>query len=80
MQFPIFEFIIVIFLFLFAVLYYVRRGDSVYKFIKEGSVTIYDKYAPFSYKNIRRKVKELGQEYTFKDYVIQLIMFGEVLS
>lgn len=30
----------------------------------------------FSYKNIRKKVKELGQEYTFKEYVLQLVLFG----
>lgn len=72
----IIELLILLFLFTFAVLYFVKRGDSIYKFITVGAGAIYDKYAPFSYKNIRKKVKELGQDYTYKEYVTQLLLFG----
>ncbi len=70
------EFIIIVFLMLFAVLYYLKKGDSLYKFVVDGAHVVYDKYAPYSYKAIREKVKELGQNFSVKDYAIQLTLFG----
>ncbi|MBQ7104807.1 MAG: hypothetical protein IJN90_03020 [Bacilli bacterium] len=70
------ELVILLFLFVFATLYYLKKGDSLYKFIIDGANVVYDKYAPFSYKTIREKVKDLGQNYTVKDYTIQLCLFG----
>jgi len=70
------ELIILIFLSLFAGLYYFKKGDSLYKFIIDGANVVYDKYAPYSFKTIREKVKDLGQNYTIKDYTIQLCLFG----
>lgn len=70
------EFIIIVFLVLFAVLYYLKKGDSLYKFVVDGAHVVYDKYAPYSYKAIREKVKELGQNFSVKDYAIQLTLFG----
>ena len=70
------EFIIIVFLMLFAVLYYLKKGDSLYKFVVDGAHVVYDKYAPYSYKAIREKVKELGQNFSVKDYAMQLTLFG----
>ena len=70
------EILIVIFLILFAVLYRVKKGESLYKFVVTQSGNIYNKYAPYSFKVVREKVKELGQEYTPKQYMIQLLIFG----
>lgn len=70
------ELIIIIFLFLFATLYYLKKGDSLYKFIIDGANVVYDRYAPYSFKTIREKVKDLGQNYTVKDYTIQVCLFG----
>ena len=70
------ELIILLFLFLFATLYYIKKGDSIYKFIVDGANIIYDRYAPYSFRAIREKVKDLGQDYTLKDYAIQLCLFG----
>ena len=70
------ELIITIFLFLFATLYYLKKGDSLYKFIIDGANVVYDRYAPYSFKTIRDKVKDLGQNYTLKDYTIQICLFG----
>lgn len=60
----------------FAVLYYMKTGDSMYKFLVDTSTNIYDKYAPYSFKSIREKVKEMGLEYSKKQYLMQVIMFG----
>ena len=48
----------------------------MYKFVIDTSANIYDKYAPFSLKTIREKVKEMGLEYTPKQYVVQVLTFG----
>ena len=56
-------------------LYRNYNGQNVGKFITEQVQTIYDKYAPFSFKVVREKAKELGQEYTVKQYLIQICIF-----
>ena len=60
----------------FAILYYMKTGPSMYKFIIDTSTNIYDKYAPFSFKVIQQKVKDMGQEYTPRQYMIQIILFA----
>ena len=70
------EIVIILFLFTFVVLYRVKKGESLYKFVVTQTGNIYNKYAPYSFKMVREKVKELGQEYTPKQYLIQLLMFG----
>ena len=37
---------------------------------------MYDKFAPYSFKIVREKTKELGQEYTPRQYLIQVIIMG----
>ncbi len=70
------EISIVAFLVLFGTLYYIKKGDSLYKFVVEGVGVVYDKYAPYSFKATREKVKELGQDFSMKDYLIQVTLFG----
>ena len=60
------EIFIVLAIAIFALLFYFKTGDSMYKFVIETSANIYDKYAPFSFKVIRAKVKEMGLEYSPK--------------
>ena len=52
------------------------NSNNVYKFINKKISVVYDKYAPYSFKVIRKKVKELGQEYTPRQYMIQIIVFA----
>ena len=70
------EILIVLFVIVFAFLYYVKRGDSIYKFVMDSSAHLYDKYAPYSFKMIRNKIKELGQEYSPRQYGMQIGMFA----
>lgn len=70
------ELIIILFLFVFATLYYLKKGDSLYKFVIDGANVVYDRVAPYSFKTIKEKVKDLGQDYTKKDHIIQLCLFG----
>ena len=48
----------------FALTYRFNNGENVYKFFVTSVATAYDKYAPYSFKEVRKKRKELGQEYT----------------
>lgn len=69
------EIILVALIFVFIVMYRTRRGNSVYSFINEQVNSAYDKYAPYSYKEMRKKIKELGLDYTPRQYFMQIIMF-----
>ena len=68
-------FLIIIFIIIFVMAYRKNAGNRVYKYIVKQTGFIYDKYAPYSFKAIRQKVKELGQEYTPKQYAIQVTIF-----
>ena len=57
-------------------LYRNYKGENVGKFFTDSVKTIYDKYAPFSFKVVRDKAKELGQEYTPRQYLIQVVIFA----
>ena len=37
---------------------------------------MYDRFAPYSFKVVREKTKELGQEYTPRQYAIQVTLFA----
>ena len=69
------ELIILLIITLFIIIYRQYRGQNVYKFITEQAGVIYDKFAPYSYKVVREKTKELGQEYTPKQYMMQVVVF-----
>ena len=71
------ESLIVLGIAIFAIVYRVKTGEeSVYKFIINTSADVYDKYAPYSFRSIREKVKEMGQEYSAKQYLAQIAIFA----
>ena len=53
-----------------------NTGNNFYKYVTTQVTNIYEKYAPYSFKIVREKVKELGQDYTPKQYAIQVIIFS----
>ena len=70
------ELILILVIAVFVLLYRQYRGQNVYKFIVEKTGVIYEKFAPYSFKVVREKTKQLGQEYTPKQYLTQVIMFS----
>lgn len=70
------EFIIIGFIIMIAVIYRKNTGENVYKFIINTISATYEKYAPYSFKVVREKTKELGQEYTAKQYTAQVLIFA----
>lgn len=69
------ELIILLVITLFVLIYRQYRGQNVYKFITEQVGVIYDKFAPYSFKIVREKTKQLGQEYTPRQYITQVLVF-----
>lgn len=63
---------------LFIVFYRSTGGKDIYKEVTSSLGPVYDKIAPYTYKEIRIKIKELGQNYKFKDYLRQIIVFGGI--
>lgn len=72
------ELVLLIGLAIFALSYRFNNGENVYKFFITQASTIYDKYAPYSFKEVRQKTKELGQEYTARQYITQVTIFAVV--
>ncbi len=72
------ELIILIGLAVFALSYYYNNGENVYKFFVTQVSNAYEKYAPYSFKEVRAKTKELGQEYTPRQYLTQIVIFAGV--
>ena len=74
MLFAIFAFAMLI---LFFVIMYRNSGNQKFnKYVVNKTSDFYDKVSPYSFKETRKKVKELGQEYTVRQYVIQIAAFG----
>lgn len=69
-------FFLVAFIIVFIVVYRRNTGTNVYKYVVNQVGTLYNKYAPYSFKSVREKVQQLGQEYTIKQYTIQVAVFA----
>ncbi|MBE6144783.1 MAG: hypothetical protein E7169_04340 [Firmicutes bacterium] len=72
-------FLIIFLVVVIAVYVYVYRknsGENIYKYISKQVGSAYEKFAPYSFKVVREKVKELGQEYTPKQYALQVGIFA----
>ena len=70
------EVLVIAIIIAFVILYRKNTGDNSCKFIAKTVGNTYEKYAPYSFKVVREKAKELGQEYTTRQYVIQIAIFG----
>lgn len=70
------EFILIGLILIFVITYRNSSGEGIYKFVKEQATVAYDQYAPYSYKVMREKIKELGLEYTPRQYTIQVVLFA----
>lgn len=61
---------------IYIIIYRNNNGQNVYKYISGQIGNVYNKYAPYSFKVVREKVKSLGQEYTARQYVVQIAIFA----
>ena len=61
---------------IFIITYRSSTGEGVYKFISQQATSLYDKYAPYSYKEMRNKIQALGIDYTPRQYIMQVVLIG----
>lgn len=69
-------FIIVAIMLLFIIVYRSNIGDDVYKFINNQGKALYSKVAPYTYSEIKKKIKDLGQDYSTQQYIGQVLLFA----
>ena len=70
------ELVILLMIAIFVLSYRYNTGDNVYKFFGDTVSNVYNTYAPYSYREVREKSKELGYEYTPKQYMFQVLIMG----
>ncbi|MDD4624228.1 MAG: hypothetical protein GX032_00575 [Tenericutes bacterium] len=68
--------VVLMLLALFILFYRQSTSENSYKFIIQQTKDLYERISPYSYKKISEKVKALGLEYSTKEYISQMIMFG----
>ena len=72
-----FEELIIIIVFVVGIyLYRNYKGENVGKYVVGQVQGMYDRFAPYSFKVVREKTKQLGQEYTVRQYTIQVTLFA----
>lgn len=57
-----------------------KPGENVYKYVTGKATDVYEKYAPYSFKMVREKAVELGQEFTPRQYLTQVIVLGGIAA
>lgn len=70
------ELFIIIAFVLVIYLYRNYKGENVGKYVLNQLQGMYDRFAPYSFKVVREKTKQLGQEYTPRQYAIQVALFA----
>ena len=70
------EIILVGIILIFIITYNTSKGDGVYKFVNAKASSLYSKYAPYSYKEMRKKIKALGLDFTPRQYVTQVVIIA----
>ena len=69
-------FIIVAILIIFIIVYRSSIGEQTYQYVSSQGRKLYSKVAPYTYKEIRKKIKELKQDYTPQQYIGQVLIFA----
>jgi len=67
---------LIAFIMIYVVVYRRNTGENVYKYISKQVGSAYERISPYTFKSVREKVKELGQEYTPKQYALQITVFA----
>lgn len=70
------EIILVGIILIFIITYNTGKGDGVYKFVNAKANSLYGKYAPYSYREMRKKIKALGMDFTPRQYFTQVVVIA----
>jgi hypothetical protein len=72
------ELIILLVIALFIIVYRKNTGEKLSDFVTKEVSNMYNKYAPYTFKTVREKSLKLGEEYTAKEYVFQVVVFAVI--
>lgn len=76
MSIEILLFIVAAILIIFLIIYASGKGEETYQYISKTGEKVYSKVKPYTYKEMRKKIKELGQDYTLQQYIGQVLLFS----
>ena len=54
------------------------KPKEIKKYIMDAIDPVYKKVSPYSFKYIRQKIKDMGQDYSIKQYIGQILIFATV--
>lgn len=77
------ELVLLFILAIFAIVYRSNNSNSINgttKYITKQAREFYEKFAPYSYQQMRAKIKDLGEDYSPKQYIRQIFMFAGLAS
>ena len=77
------ELILLFLLAIFAIVYRSNNSNSINgttKYITKQARDFYEKFAPYSYQQMRSRIKELGEDYSPKQYIRQILIFAGLAS
>ncbi len=69
-------FIFVAVIAIFLIIYRSSVGEQAYQFVSSQGRRLYSKVAPYTYREIRKKIKELKQDYSLQQYIGQVLLFA----
>lgn len=70
------ELLILCIIWIYVISYRRKSGENVYRFFVTQVRDTYDRFSPYSFKEVRKKVKSLNQEYSNRQYTSQVIIFS----
>ena len=76
-------FVLIALILIFIIIYRNASGQNLYRYVADNTTFIYDKLAPYTYGSVKEKIRDLGQDYTIHQYIMQAVGFaigGAVLA
>ncbi|MBP3841359.1 MAG: hypothetical protein IK997_04530 [Bacilli bacterium] len=70
------ELILLLGITIFIIIYRKKQDNDTNHFITDQVTVLYEKFAPYSFKKVREKTKELGREMSPKEYILQGAFLG----
>ena len=69
-------FVLIALIMIFVIIYRNASGQNLYRYVADNTTFIYDKLAPYTYGAVREKIRDLGQDYTIHQYIMQAVGFA----
>ena len=77
------ELVLLLLIAIFAIAYRSSQNQTVAgttKYLSGQAKDLYERIAPFSYKQMRSKIKDLGEDFTPKQFARQILLFAGLAS